>query len=83
MCSFVLNVGLHPLQISLVYANVTEDDILLRKELDIRVRIHPNIRVFYTLNSPPEGGNFCQSCRHENGELLMHLVPVDDGKECS
>ena len=44
------------LQISLIYANVTEDDILLRSELDFKARISGDkFRVFYTLDKPPEG----------------------------
>lgn len=45
------------MQISLIYANVTEDDILLRSELDFKARINGDkFRVFYTLDKPPEGG---------------------------
>jgi hypothetical protein len=43
-------------QISLIYANVTEDDILLRSELYFKSRINGDkFRVFYTLDKPPEG----------------------------
>jgi hypothetical protein len=45
------------MQISLIYANVTEDDILLHSELDFKSRINGDkFRVFYTLDKPPEGG---------------------------
>ena len=42
--------------ISLIYANVNEDDILLRKELDALVAANPRrIKLFYVLNNPPTG----------------------------
>lgn len=42
-------------QVSLIYANVSEDDILLRDELDALARMHPNFKVYYVLNNPPAG----------------------------
>jgi NAD(P)H-flavin reductase len=39
-------------ELSLIYANKTEEDILLRQELDEITSKHPNIKVFYTLDSP-------------------------------
>ncbi|KAL4853280.1 NADH--cytochrome b5 reductase 1 [Chlorella vulgaris] len=41
--------------LSLVYANYTEDDILLRKELDELAERHANFSVYYVLNDPPRG----------------------------
>lgn len=44
-------------QISLVYANKTQQEILLRRELDILVSQHPDrLKVFYTLDSVEEKG---------------------------
>ncbi|PLW47181.1 hypothetical protein PCASD_02388 [Puccinia coronata f. sp. avenae] len=43
-------------QISLIYANVNPDDILLKKELDQIHDEHPEqFSVYYVLNNPPEG----------------------------
>ncbi|KAL1920252.1 uncharacterized protein VTP21DRAFT_1398 [Calcarisporiella thermophila] len=42
-------------QVSLIFANVTEADILLRAELDELASKHDQFRVYYTLNEPPEG----------------------------
>ncbi|PSR72391.1 hypothetical protein PHLCEN_2v11734 [Hermanssonia centrifuga] len=43
-------------KISLIYANVNSDDILLKKELDLLAQNHGNrFRVYYVLNNPPEG----------------------------
>ena len=39
---------------NLIYANVNEEDILLRKEIDAMVSQCPNINVHYVLNNPPE-----------------------------
>lgn len=42
--------------LSLLFANVTEDDILLKSELDSLAQSHPNrFKVKYVLNQPPEG----------------------------
>jgi cytochrome-b5 reductase len=42
-------------QISLIFANVNEEDILLREELDALMESNKNqFKVFYVLNNPPE-----------------------------
>ncbi|PSC68419.1 NADH-cytochrome b5 reductase 1 [Micractinium conductrix] len=41
--------------LSLIYANVNEDDILLRQELDQLAETHSNFSVYYVLNNPPKG----------------------------
>jgi cytochrome-b5 reductase len=43
-------------KLSLIYANVNLEDILLKKELDVLAAKHPHrFTVYYVLNSPPEG----------------------------
>lgn len=42
-------------EISLVFANVTEDDILLRSQLDELAASDERFNVYYVLNDPPEG----------------------------
>jgi len=42
-------------EVSLIFANVTEQDILLRNELDALVYLFPNFKVYYTLDKPPKG----------------------------
>ncbi|CAE6521334.1 unnamed protein product [Rhizoctonia solani] len=43
-------------KISLIYANVTKEDILLKAELDDLVARYPSrFSVYYVLNNPPEG----------------------------
>jgi cytochrome-b5 reductase len=44
-------------RISLVFANVTENDILLREELDLMARLTARFSVYYVLNDPPPGGS--------------------------
>ncbi|KAJ8547002.1 hypothetical protein K7X08_002695 [Anisodus acutangulus] len=39
-------------QVSLVYANVSPGDILLKKKLDVLAATHPNLKVFYTVDNP-------------------------------
>ena len=51
----ILRDPLDKTQLSLIFANVTEDDILLRKELDTLAAVHSNFSVYYVLNTPPTG----------------------------
>lgn len=45
-------------KLSLIYANVTHEDILLKSELDTLAAKHPErFSVFYVLNNPPEKWN--------------------------
>lgn len=39
--------------ISLIYANVNEEDILLRDELEELYDVHDRLKVYYVLNNPP------------------------------
>ncbi|KAJ4846950.1 NADH-cytochrome b-5 reductase-like protein [Turnera subulata] len=39
-------------QVSLVYANVSPDDILLKQKLDYLAVSHPNLKIFYTVDNP-------------------------------
>ncbi|KAL3532360.1 hypothetical protein ACH5RR_005881 [Cinchona calisaya] len=38
-------------QVSLLYANVSPDDILLKKKLDVLAASHPNLKIFYTVDN--------------------------------
>ncbi|KAJ2760516.1 NADH-cytochrome b5 reductase, partial [Coemansia nantahalensis] len=42
-------------QVSVVFANVNEDDILLRAQLEQWAKEHDRLSVHYVLNNPPEG----------------------------
>ncbi|KAJ3498262.1 hypothetical protein NLG97_g1261 [Lecanicillium saksenae] len=61
-------------QVSLIYANRTEQDILLRKELDTFARRYPKqFKVFYLLDQPPAdwtyGKGYCTQ------ELIEEKLP--------
>lgn len=43
-------------EVSLIFANVTEEDIILRDELDALNHLYPNFKVYYTLDKPPASG---------------------------
>lgn len=47
-------------KLALLFANQTEDDILLRKELDELAEQHPDrFKVWYTLDNVTEGKSIC------------------------
>lgn len=42
-------------KVSLVYGNLSPDDILLKEKLDVLAATHPNFKVYYVVNKPTEG----------------------------
>jgi cytochrome-b5 reductase len=44
-------------QVDLIFANVNQEDILLKEDLDELTQNHTNFRVHYVLNNPPEAWN--------------------------
>lgn len=60
--------------ISLVFANVTEGDILLRKELDDLAAKHPNFKVHYVLEKPPAKWN--QGVGYVNAATISSKMPA-------
>lgn len=62
-------------KISLVFANVAEEDILIKPQLDALVRSHPTrFTVHYVLNEPPAG--WTGSAGFVTGDILKkHLPP--------
>ena len=61
-------------QLSLVSANVGEDDILLRRELDTLAATHDNFRVYYVLNDPPAGAH---SALRSAGQMATLCMPAN------
>ena len=64
-------------KLSLIYANVNVEDILLRSELDELAKEHPDrFKVYYVLNNPPpnwKGGvGFVTK-----DQIERHLPPTD------
>lgn len=65
-------------EISLIYANRSEDDILLRKDLESFARRYPkNFKMFYLLDHPPE--NWAYGTGYVTKELMAEKFP--DPKE--
>ncbi|GJQ74887.1 hypothetical protein Trydic_g21723 [Trypoxylus dichotomus] len=62
-------------ELSLLFANQTEKDILVRKELEECAENHPDqFKLWYTLDTPPEGWKY--SSGFVNDEMLQkHLFP--------
>lgn len=65
-------------EISLLYANQTPEDILLREELDALAENHPNFRVWYTVDRADPDWAF--SIGFVNKEMISeHLFPAGPG----
>ncbi|KAI9510776.1 hypothetical protein F5148DRAFT_508753 [Russula earlei] len=66
---------------TLLYANVSEADILLRDELAALERAHPNtFRVVHTLDSPPAG--WTGASGYVSRELIKaHVPPAKEGNK--
>jgi NAD(P)H-flavin reductase len=54
----VLNDPEDPTELSLIYANRTEKDILLRNELDDLVKRNPRFKIYYILSKPSNNWEF-------------------------
>ncbi|KAJ0421224.1 hypothetical protein BJY00DRAFT_323439 [Aspergillus carlsbadensis] len=61
-------------EISLIYANRTEDDILLREELEGFAQAYPrNLKVWYTLDVPP--GDWSFGTGYVTAEIMKERLP--------
>lgn len=57
-------------KVNLLYANQTEDDILVRKELESLVKDYPNqFKLHYTVDKPPETG-----WEYSNGFISKEMI---------
>jgi len=63
-------------EVSLLFANQTEEDILLRAELEECAK-DPRVKVWYTLDRPPEGWKFSSGFVSQD-MLADHLPPAAD-----
>lgn len=61
-------------ELSLIFANQTEADILLRSELDALAAKHKNLKVWYTVDNKPELWNY--SVGFINAEMCRAHLPV-------
>ncbi|KAF4544365.1 Cytochrome b5 [Lasiodiplodia theobromae] len=64
-------------EVSLVYANRGEEDILLREELDRFARLYPrNFRVHYMLDHPPAEGGWTGGVGYVTKEVMKERLPA-------
>ncbi|KAK9950682.1 hypothetical protein M0R45_006157 [Rubus argutus] len=59
---------------SLLYANVSPDDILLKQKLDILVASHPNLKVYYTVVIQQRVGKEEKDTYQRTWQLTAYLV---------
>lgn len=59
---------------SLIFGNVSEEDILLREELDVLAQKHDNISVYHVLNTPPVG--WTQGSGFVNADMIKEHCPA-------
>jgi len=61
-------------EVRLIFANVTQDDILLKERIDGWAKKHPNFKVLYTLDKPPEGWTGGKGFVSE--EMVKKFIPA-------
>eukprot|EP00210_Caulerpa_lentillifera_P005019 g4793.t1 len=66
-------------EIKLLYANQTEDDILLRQELESLADKHANFSLWYTLDRPPQKWGYSTGFINKEMLELALIPPTDDG----
>ena len=72
LCRAIFNNPEDKTKVTLLFGNITEDDILLRKELQDLENTYPQrFRAFYVLDNPPEGW----SQGYVTKELLKTVLP--------
>ncbi|EGG13857.1 NADH-cytochrome b5 reductase [Cavenderia fasciculata] len=62
-------------KVSLVFGNITEEDILLKKELDQVSENYPNISIYYVLNNPPQKG-WTQGVGFISQDIIQQQLPA-------
>ena len=64
------------IELSLLFANQTEEDIFLRSELEVLAQAHPNqFKIWYTLDRPPKDGSWKFSSGFINEDMLKEHMP--------
>jgi cytochrome-b5 reductase len=64
---------------TLIYGNKTEEDILLKKELDAFAKEHEQFKVHYVLSSPPE--NWQGGKGRINKQMIEEYLPAPAGMD--
>eukprot|EP00243_Klebsormidium_subtile_P004238 TRINITY_DN18069_c0_g1_i1.p1 TRINITY_DN18069_c0_g1~~TRINITY_DN18069_c0_g1_i1.p1 ORF type:complete len:353 (-),score=92.03 TRINITY_DN18069_c0_g1_i1:246-1304(-) len=62
-------------QVSLIYANNTEDDILLKNQLDQYAKEHPNFKVFYVVGKPKHKASWEGGVGFVSKEQVQKYLP--------
>jgi len=62
--------------VKLVFANIAEEDILLKKELDELQQKHKNFKVFYVLEKPPK--DWKQGVGYVTSNIIKEQLPKPD-----
>ncbi|KAG0097895.1 NADH-cytochrome b5 reductase [Podila epicladia] len=60
-------------KVNFIFANVNEEDILLKAELDLLSKKHPQFKVYYVLNNAPEG--WTGGVGFVNAEMIKEHIP--------
>ncbi|KAG0209985.1 NADH-cytochrome b5 reductase [Mortierella sp. GBA30] len=60
--------------VNFIFANVSEEDIILRAELDLLSKKHPQFKVYYVLNNAPEG--WTGGVGFVNAEMIKEHMPA-------
>ncbi|KAF9905841.1 NADH-cytochrome b5 reductase [Linnemannia zychae] len=60
--------------VNFIFANVNEDDILLKAELDLLAKKHPQFKVHYVLNNAPEG--WTGGVGFVNADMIKEHMPA-------
>lgn len=66
-------------KVQLIFSNVTEDDILLRKEFETLAKADSRFKNTFVLDKPPK--NWEGESGYVNADLLKKLVPAADSGE--
>jgi len=65
-------------EVRLLFANHTDRDILLKKELDELAARHKNFKVYYVLTTPPAG--WTQGAGHISADMIKRHMPDPSDK---
>lgn len=87
------NGGRDTTKVDLIFANVNQEDILMKEDLDSLAKEDEGFRVYYVLNNPPQkwdgGVGFCTPDMIKVGDLVPFLrfyvvvvVVVSRGNAC-
>lgn len=66
-------------RVSLIYANKTEKDILLKEQLDTLASLHPErFSVFYTIDQPSSGESWLHGTGFVDEDMVKAHLPLPD-----